>query len=168
MAADDSENILTNLGGVAQGKYSFMNMDTIPELQEDALPTSPAPADEEHPLGSSDEDESDNEEEEAGSEGETLRRDVDEMAVLNIDDELADDEVSLRLQICDGYYLVSLAPAALTAALVMQSIMLRLGVGWLKGIITQKTKACTRHLHAFKSFLDIGASTCSLRLPLAK
>ena len=71
-----------------------MNVDTIPEQREDALPTSLAHADEEHPLVSGDEDESDDEEEEAGSKGETLRRDVDERAILNIDDELVDDERS--------------------------------------------------------------------------
>ena len=61
----------------------------------------------EHPSGSRDEDESDDEEEEAGSTGERLRRDVDEMSILDIDDELADYEVPLPLQIPGGYSLVS-------------------------------------------------------------
>ena len=46
------------------------------------------------------------------------------MAVLDIDEELADDEVPLPLQIPGGNSLVSSAPAALTAALVKQSILL--------------------------------------------
>ena len=49
-------------------------------------------------------------------------------AILDIDDELADDEVPLPHQIPGGYFLVSSAPAALTAALAKQSIVLRLGV----------------------------------------
>ena len=115
-----------------------MNVDATSELQKDVLPISPAPADEEHPLESSDKnEESDDEEEKAGSEGEILRTDVDEMTTLNINDELADGEFPLPLKISGGYSFVSSAPAALTAALVMQSIMLRLSTGWLKEIITR-------------------------------
>ena len=55
------------------------------------------------------------------------------MAILDIDEELADDEVPLQLQIPGGNSLVSSAPAALIAALVKQSILLWFGVGWLKG-----------------------------------
>ena len=113
--------------------YSFMDVDTIPEPQEDVFPISPSPANEEHPPGSSDEDESDDEEEEAGSKGERLRRGADDMTILDIDDELADDKVPLPLQIPSGYSFVSSVPAALIAALVKQSIMLRLGVDWLNG-----------------------------------
>ena len=49
----------------------------------DVLPILPAPADWEHPPGSSDEDESDDEKEEAGSEGERLPRDVSEKAIYS-------------------------------------------------------------------------------------
>ena len=58
------------------------------------------------------------------------------MAILNIDDQLADDEVPLPLEIPGGYSFVSSAPTALTAALETQSMMLRLGLGWLNKIIT--------------------------------
>ena len=78
-----------------------------------------ASTDEEHPLGSSDEDKSDDEEEEAGNEGETLHRDVDEMTILNIDDQHAEDEVPLLLEIPGGYSLASSAPTTLTAALLI-------------------------------------------------
>ena len=135
MTADGSDDNVIRLEGMTQGTYSFMDVDTTPESQEGVLPISPAPADEEHPPGSSDEDERDKEEE-AGREGKRLRRDVDEMAILDVDDELADDKVPLPLQIPGGYSLVSSEPAILTTALVNQSIMLRLGVGLLKGIIT--------------------------------
>ena len=99
-----------------------MDADTTPESQEDVdmtfldvLPISPAPADVEHPPGSCGEDESDDDEEEAGSKDERLGRDVDERAILDIDYELAEDKPSLPLQIPGGYSLVSSAPAALTA-----------------------------------------------------
>ena len=52
------------------------------------------------------------------SEGERLRRDVDDMAILDIDDELADDDLPPPLQIPGRYSLVSSAPAAFTAALL--------------------------------------------------
>lgn len=64
--------------------------------------------------GSSDEDESEDESE-----------DDDEIATLDIDDDRADDEVPLPLQIPRGYTL-NPPPAALTAALVKQTIVLRL------------------------------------------
>ena len=90
------------------------------------------------------------------------------MAILDIEGELADDEAPLPHQINGGYSLVSSAPAALTAALVKQSIMLRLGVGCLKGIITRQAQARTRHLYDFRVFLDSYGSTRSVKLPLPK
>ena len=70
---DGSNDILINLEGVAQGKCSFMNVDTTPLLQKHVRHISPASIHEEHQLGSSDAEEIDDEEEEAESEGETLR-----------------------------------------------------------------------------------------------
>ena len=130
--ADGSDDNLVNLEGATQGAYSFMDVGTTPEP-----PISSTPADEELLTGSSDEDESDDEEEEAGSEGQRLRRDVNEMAIQDIDDEIADDEVPLPTQTPGGYFLMSSAPAALTVAHVKQSFMLRLGVGWIKRFITR-------------------------------
>ena len=63
MTADGSDDNLINLQGVEQGTYSFMDVDASPEPLEDVLPISPAPADEENPPGSNDEDESETEEE---------------------------------------------------------------------------------------------------------
>ena len=73
------------------------------------LPISPAPADEENPPGSSDEE----------SESETDQV-VNEEAVLDMDDDIADDETLLPFEVPDGYSLVSSAPAALTQNLVNQ------------------------------------------------
>ena len=112
-------------------------MDTTPEPQDYVLSISPAHADEAYAPDSSDMDDSDEEEEKTGSEGERLRNDVGGMVILDVDDELADDDVPLQRQTPGRYSLVSSAAAALTLALlVKQSIMLRLSAGWLKGIIT--------------------------------
>ena len=46
--------------------------------------------------------------------------------------------------------------------------MLRLGVGWLEGIITQQTQTRTCHLYDFRVFLDSNASPRSVKLPMAK
>ena len=93
MTADGSDDNLINLQGVEQGTYSFMDVDTSPEPLEDVLPISPAPADEENPPGSSDEDESETEEEGVmtGGQQNRPRPDVDELATLDIDDDVADE-----------------------------------------------------------------------------
>ena len=47
--------------------------------------------------------------------------------------------------------------------------MLRLGVAWLKGIITRQAQARTHHLYNFKVFLDSnGSFTRGVKMPLAK
>lgn len=55
MTADSSDGDVINPEGV-EGTFSFMDMDITPGPLENVLPASPAPADEEHPPGSSDED----------------------------------------------------------------------------------------------------------------
>ena len=79
MTADSSDDDLINLQGVERGTYSFMEVDTTPEPLEDVLPISPAPAEEENPPGSSDEE----------SESETDQV-VNEEAVLDMDDDRRD------------------------------------------------------------------------------
>ena len=170
MTADGSDDNLINLQGVEQGTYSFMDVDTSPEPLEDVLPISPAPADEENPPGSSDEDESETEEEGVMSGGQQNRPrpDVDELATLDIDDDVADDEALLPLEVPAGYSLVSSAPTALTRALVNQEILLRLGMGWFRGVITRKAQARTSDRYDFRVFLETDGSTRSVKLPLAK
>lgn len=69
----------------------------------DEVPISLARADDEHPPGSSDEDESDDEGQGADSQGIGRRGDADEIAIWGIDDNLAGgDEVPLPLQIPSG------------------------------------------------------------------
>lgn len=94
-----------------------MGMDNTPEPLEDVLPLSPAPADEEHPPGSS-------VEEDGGGAN-------DEVASLDIDDDLDEAEESLSLDIPAGYSPESLVPAAISAALVKRWIGVRLGIEWL-------------------------------------
>ena len=156
MTADGSDDNLINLQGVERGTYSFMDVDTTPEPLEDVLPIPPAPADEENPPGSSDEEESETEQED------------DELALLDIDDDVTDDEALLPFEVPDGYSLVSSAPAALTRNLVNQEILLRLRMGWFRGVITRKAQARTSHLYDFRVFLETDGSTRSMKLPLAK
>ena len=111
MTADGSDDDLINLQGVERGTYSFMEVDTTPEPLEDVLPIS--------------------------SESETDQV-ANEEAVLDMDDDIADDETLLPFEVPDGYSLVSSAPAALTQNLVNQEILLRLGMGWFRGVITRK------------------------------
>ena len=130
MTADGSDDDLINLEGVEQGTYSAcMDVNTTLEPLEDVLSISPAPADEENLPGSSDESESESEEEGVKSGGGGRpRQDVDDLATMDTDDDVADDEVLLPLEVLAGYSLVSTAPAALTRALVHQEILLRLGI----------------------------------------
>ena len=128
MTADGSDDNLINLEGVERGTYSFMDVDTTPEPLEDVLLISPAPADEENPPGSRDEDESETEGEGVRRGGENRpRQEADELATLDIDDDVADDEALLPVEVPAGF--VSFAPAALTRALVKQEILRWLGMG---------------------------------------
>ncbi|CAN0437204.1 unnamed protein product, partial [Pylaiella littoralis] len=137
-------------------------MDVTPEPLEDVLPVSPAPADEEHPAGSSDEDD-DSDGEEGGGGGTH-----DDLATIDIDDDLDEGEEPLSLEIPAGYSLESQVPAALTAVLVRRSIVLRRGIGWLQGTITRQAQVRTRHLYDYRVFLERDGSTHSVKLPLAK
>ena len=169
MTADGSDDNLINLEGVKQVTYSFMDVDTTPEPLEGVLSISPVPADEENPPGSSDESESESEEEGVKSGGGTTpRQDVDKLATMDTDADVADDEVLLPLEVPAGYSLVSTALAALTRALVHQEILLRLGMGWFRGVITRKAQARTSDRYDFRVFLETDGSTRSVKLPLAK
>ena len=63
-------------------EFSFMDADSTPERLEGVLPASPAPADEKHPPGSSDEEDSDEEG------GESNSGANDELATLDVHDDL--------------------------------------------------------------------------------
>lgn len=65
------------------------------------LPVSPAAADEEHPAGSSDEDDDSDGEEGGGG------RTHDDLATIDIDDDLDEGEEPLSLEILAGYSLES-------------------------------------------------------------
>ena len=148
ITADGSDDNLINTEGM-EGKYSFMAADSTPEPLEDVLPASPAPADEEDPPGSSDE-EADSDEER----GESNIGATNELATLDVGDDLDEVEEPLPLELPTGYVLGSSAPAALTAELVKRPIVLRLGIGWLKETITRQSQVCTRHLYDCRVFVD--------------
>ena len=59
---------------------------------------------------------------------------------MDTDDDVADDEVLLPLEVPAGYSLVSTVPAALTRAFVHQEILLRLGMGWFRGSSLERLK----------------------------
>ena len=169
MTADSSDNNFINLEGLERSTYFFMDVDTTPEPLENVLPISPAPAEKENPPGSSDEDESETEEEGVRSGGENRpRQEVDELATLDIDDDVADDEALLPLEVPAGYSLVSSEPAALTQALVNQKVLLRLGMGWFRGVITRKAQARMSDRYDFRVFLETDGSTRSVKVPLVK
>ena len=73
----------------------------------------------------------------------------DELQSLDVDDNPDETEEPLSLEIPTGYVLVRPAPAALTAELVKRPILLRLGIGWLKGTMTRQAQARTRHLYDY-------------------
>ena len=78
VTADRSDDNLINIQGMERG-FSFMDADSTPERLEDVLPASPAPADEQHPPGSSDEeDDSDKDG------GESNSGATDELATLDL------------------------------------------------------------------------------------
>ena len=132
ITADGSDDNLINVEGM-QGKFSFKDGDSTPEPLEDVLPAWPAPADEKHPPGSSDEE---NDSDEEG--GESNSGANDELAALDVDDDLDEGEQPLPLEVPTGYVLTSSAPAALTTELVKRPSVQRLGIGWLKEAITRQ------------------------------
>ena len=99
-----------------------MDADKTPEPLKDGLSASPAPANE-HPTGSSDE-ENDSDK----KRGESNSGANDELPALDFDKHLAGGEEPLPLEIPTGYVLVSSTLSALTAALIEELIMLRLGI----------------------------------------
>ena len=160
--ADGSDDNLINLERMER-ESSFMDADSTPERLEDVLPASPAPADEQHPPGSSDEeDDSDKDG------GESNSGATDELATLDVDDELDQGGEPLPLEIPSKYVLASSAPATLTAELVKRPIALRLGIGWLKGTITWQAQARTRLVYDYRVFVDGEGSIYSLKLPFSK
>ncbi|CAM9293549.1 unnamed protein product, partial [Ascophyllum nodosum] len=49
-----------------------------------------------------------------------------------------------------------------------EGILLRLGMGWFRGVITREVQARTSDRYDFRVFLETDGSTRSVKLPLAK
>ena len=131
MTAEGTDDNLINPEGL-DGPYTFTNADDGREPRDDVQPFSPA--DEEHPEGSSAEDD------EGETEGDyTSRvRGSDSIAIPDDDDDLDADETTLPLECPPGYAFSRSASPALDASLV------RRGLGWVKGFITLLAQARTR------------------------
>lgn len=88
------------------------------------------------------------------------------MGILDVDDELADCEVSLPLQTPSGHSLLSSAPATLTVELGEQPVC----CGWLwtgsRG--SSCDRIITRRLYDYRYFLHRDGSTRRMKRPLAK
>lgn len=109
----------------------------MPESLEDVLPVSRAPADNEHPPGSNDKD--DDTDRDGGGSGSGGKDALAVMwCIMNVNDDLAEDEDPLPLEIPTRHVLESSTPAAPTATLFKGHILLQLGIGWRKGPITQQ------------------------------
>ena len=104
-----------------------------------------SPADNEHPEGSSDEDD---EEETEGVDTRRARR-FDDIAMLDDYDDLDIGERTLPLECLTGYVLSRPAPPALDASLVKRN-MLRRGLGRVKSFITQRAQAWTRQDYNYR------------------
>ena len=96
IAADGRDDNLISLEGMGGG-LSFMDAGSTPETLEVVLPESPALADEEHLPGSRDE-EDDSDEEGGGSNSGAN----DELATLDVDDDLDEGEEPRPLAISRG------------------------------------------------------------------
>ena len=107
ITADGRDDKLTNLECVQVERFSFIDADSTLEPLDDILPASPAPADVEHPPGSSDDE---NDSEEDG--GENNSGSNDELATLY--DDLDETEELFPLELPTGYVLATSTSSALT------------------------------------------------------
>ena len=137
MTADVTGDNLVNLEGL-NGPCTFMNGDDGMEPRDDVRPFSPAV--EEHPDGSSD---GDSEDETEGYYTSRVRG-SDDVAMPDDDDDLDADETTLRLECPPGYAFSQSASPALDTFLLKRHIVLRRGVGWVKGFLTRRAQAWTR------------------------
>ena len=119
ITADGSDDNLIHLDGVEE-ECSFMDADSTPEPSGDVLPASPAPAEEEHPSGSGDEEDDPDEgvgESNSGANG--------ELATLEVDDNLGEDEEPLPLEITHGVRSGKLCTRGTRREFVKRPIVLR-------------------------------------------
>ena len=142
----------------------FIDADSTPGRLESVLLASPAPADEQHPPGSSDEEDGSDDAGDKSNKGAN-----GELATLDVGDDLDQDVEPLPLEIPSRYALVISVPAALTAELVKRTIVLWLGIEWLNGTITRQAQACTAtSTTTCRFFVKRDGITHSVKLPLSK
>ena len=134
MTPDGTDDKIINLEGL-DGPRTLMDAENDKEPREYEQPF--PPADKEHPEEFNDEDD----EEETGSDYTRRVRGSDDIAMLDDDDDLDAGETTLPLECPLGYHLSRLAPLTLDASLLNRHIMLRRGLGWVKGFITRRAQA---------------------------
>ena len=78
----------------------------------------------------------------------------DELALLDDDDSMdpqdPEDEIQ-RMEIPAGFSIQEAKPVALDKMLLRRGVLVRLGMGWFGGLITQQSQKDTRHLYDYCS-----------------
>ncbi|CAB1107234.1 unnamed protein product [Ectocarpus sp. CCAP 1310/34] len=97
---------------------------------------------------------------------ETASGQMDELRLVDDDDSMESDNEIHAMEIPDGFRIQASTPAALDSSLLQRGLLVRLGMGWLGGIITRQSQERTRHLYDYRVHLDLDQSTRSMKLPL--
>ncbi|CAB1108961.1 unnamed protein product [Ectocarpus sp. CCAP 1310/34] len=96
---------------------------------------------------------------------------TDELALLDDDDSTdpqnPEDEIQ-GMEIPAGFRIQDAKPVALGRLLLRRGVLVRLGMGWFGGLITQQYQKDTRHLYDYCVQLELDQSTRKMKLPLDK
>ncbi|CAB1096599.1 unnamed protein product [Ectocarpus sp. CCAP 1310/34] len=96
---------------------------------------------------------------------------TDELALLDDDDSMdpqdPEDEIQ-GMEIPAGFRIQEAKPVALDRLLLRRGVLVRLGMGWFGGLITQQSQKDTRHLYDYCVQLELDQSTRKMKLPLDK
>lgn len=96
---------------------------------------------------------------------------TDELALLDDDDSMdpqdPKDEIQ-GMEIPAGFRIQEAKPVALDRLLLRRGVLVRLGMGWFGGLITQQSQKDTRHLYDYCVQLELDQSTRKMKLPLDK
>ncbi|CAB1105043.1 unnamed protein product [Ectocarpus sp. CCAP 1310/34] len=95
----------------------------------------------------------------------------DDGALLDDDDSMGpedpEDEIQ-RMEIPAAFRIQQAKPVALDRLLLRRGVLVRLGMGWFGGLITQQSQKDTRHLYDYCVQLELDQSTRKMKLPLDK
>ncbi|CAB1106322.1 unnamed protein product [Ectocarpus sp. CCAP 1310/34] len=103
--------------------------------------------------------------------GDISQPQTDELALLDDDDSMEpqdpEDEIQ-GMEIPAGFRIQEAKPVALDRLLLRRGVLVRLGMGWFGGLITQQSQKDTRHLYDYCVQLELDQSTRKMKLPLDK